>query len=371
MVRRVSRAVGLVLLVVVLGPLTLLSPGAWADRPGPTTPVAARLGETIRPLLDYRGSADPTVVLFGSQYVSLSTGPNAPRAVAPSINGPWTDAGNALLTLPPWALDNRIWASDLVQTDVGWVLYFSAPVGGLGPGARCIGAAVASSPLDPFQPQPQPLVCPRRAAADPAYDIAKPAAQGLPKRQGVIDPEGFVDRDGRRYVLYRTQQQPSSLRMVRVPSNGLAGSGRRDSVEILRRRGVVENPVLVHRGKFYVLLTSQSYFGTCGYQTTWRKARTVAALATARKHLLLDQSRTGLCGPGGADLLGESVLVLHAWTCPQQRFHCQPGPDYDKAPVYGAHRALFAATLAWSSKQVPSISSWVAPVVDPWAPPAV
>jgi hypothetical protein len=360
-VRRIVLLLSLLALVAPLAP-------AQAEPSGPARP-GARLGELVRPLIDFRGAADPTVVQVGDQLVALSTGRNVPRAVAPTINGPWTDAGIAMSTIPVWALDARIWASDLVPTPTGWALYFSAPVAGLGPDGRCIGVATAVSPLDDFVPQQRPLVCPRRGVAEPAYDIAKPARKGLPKRLGVIDPEGFRDRDGRRYVLYRTQSRPSSLRAVQVPEDGLPTGARTPSVEVLRRGGVVENPVLVRRGKWWVLLTSQSYFGDCGYETTWRKARSLEGLASARKHVLLSQGTTGLCGPGGADLLGESVLVFHAWTCPELRAHCQSGVDYDKAPVYGAHRAMFAATLSWSSKAVPSISGFVAPTIDPWLGP--
>ena len=362
---------GLVLLLVAV--LCPAGPPAQAD-PAAVPAGSGRLGEFVRPLIDFRGAADPSVVQVGDQYVAVATGRFVPRAVAPSLNGPWTDAGIAMPTLPVWALDARIWASDLVATPTGWALYFSAPVAGLGPDGRCIGVATAASPLDDFVPQPRPLVCPRHGVSEPALDIAKPARKGLPKGLGVIDPEGFRDRDGRRYVLYRTQGRPSSLRMMPVPDDGLPSGPRVKSVEILRRGGVVENPVLVQRGKFWVLFTSQSYFGGCGYETTWRKARSLEGLSRARKHVLLSQGTTGLCGPGGADLLtgssaGDSVLVFHSWTCPEIRSHCQSGVDYDKAPVYGAHRAMLAVVLAWSSRAVPSAAAYVDPVVDPWAGP--
>lgn len=348
------------------------SPGAAAA--GSASPAAdgsARLGETTYPLLDHRGAADPTVVQYGEQWVSISTGPSAPRAVAPSPNGPWTDTGNALAALPPWALSPRIWASDLVDTGSGWVLYFSAPVEGLGPEGRCIGAARAATPLDPFVPQQRPLVCPRNAVADPAYDIARPVRKGLPKKVGVIDPEGFQGADGKRYVLYRTQKQPSSIRMVQVPRSGVAGARNgRDSVELIRRRGVVENPVLVQRGKFWVMITSQNFFGGCNYDTTWRKAQSLGKLSQATKHQLLDKETTGLCGPGGADLLGDSLLFFHAWTCTDLMAQCPFGGNYDRAPAYGSHRAMFGATLEWSAKADPRVTGFLVPPVNPWAVPA-
>jgi len=348
-------------LVVPLGGPSTAAPGSTAS---------ARLGETTYPLLDHRGAADPTVVQYGEQWVAISTGPWAPRAVAPSPQGPWTDVPSALASLPPWALAPRIWASDLVDTGRGWLLYFSAPVAGLGPEGRCIGVATAATPLEVFVPQQRPLVCPRRAVADPAYDIARPVKKGLPKSVGVIDPEGFQAADGKRYVLYRTQRQPSSIRIVAVPRSGRGARNERDSVELIRRRGVVENPVLVQRGKFWVMFTSQNYFGGCNYDTTWRKAQSLAKLFQARKHQLLDKESTGLCGPGGADLLGDSLLFFHAWTCPELATHCPFGVNYDRTPAYGSHRAMFGATLAWSAKAVPRVESFLVPAPTPAPDPA-
>lgn len=372
--RRTARTTAMTILLattiaLVAGTSSPATAAAAGSGPGGAG-VSARLGEATYPLLDYRGAADPTVVQYGDQWVAISTGRSAPRAVAPSPNGPWTDAGYALASLPPWALAPRIWASDLVDTATGWLLYFSAPVEGLGPEGRCIGVATAATPLDPFVPQQRPLVCPRNAVADPAYDIARPVRKGLPRNVGVIDPEGFQGADGKRYVLYRTQKQPSSIRIVPVHRGGKGGRHQRDSVELIRRRGVVENPVLVQRGKFWVMFTSQNFFGGCNYDTTWRKAQSLGKLFRATKHQLLDKETTGLCGPGGADLLGDSLMFFHAWTCTELKAQCPFGGNYDTSPAYGSHRAMFGATLEWSAKADPRVASFLAPTVPSWAAPA-
>lgn len=367
-VRRWAMLVGAVLLPVLVAPTVV--PAAAVD---PLTSLPAGLGETTYPLLDYRGAADPTVVQVGDRWVALSTGRSVPRATAPTPTGPWTDIGSALATLPEWAAGDGIWASDLVRTASGWVLYFSAPVDGLGPGGRCIGAATAAGPLDSFVPLERPLVCPERAVTPPAYDVVRPARAGLPRGTGVIDPEGWTSGDGRRYLLYRTQGKPSSIRMVRLPPSATAPSGQRDSIELLRNPGTVENPVLIQRGNRVVMLTSQGSFVGCGYHTTWRKARSVDKLARARKRILLDSTRTGLCGPGGADLAtdaggaSDGLLYLHAWTCPEIASHCPAGGNYDRSPALGSHRAMFAATLAWSPAGVPSVTGFLTPPTNPWS----
>jgi len=321
-----------------------------------------------QPVLSYRGFADPTVVRYPGGYVGVSTGPWAPRAIAPAPGGPWQDIESALTHLPSWAISPRIWASDLVRIGGTWILYFSAEVGGIGNGGRCIGAAEAASPVQPFIPQNRPLVCPRRAAAETAYDTIPRRGSGLPKG-GAIDPEGYQDGDGTRYLLYRTQGTPSSIRIVQLPKHGKArGPGRR-STELVRSRGVIENPTLLKRRGKYVLMTSEGYFGTCGYTSTWRRSHDLLDWRESRRQVILDYEGNGLCGPGGVDLIrggSDSPLAFfHAWTCPELGTNCPPGHDYDRDHAYGARRSLFAMVLRWTRRDSPRVASWIAPTPPP------
>ncbi len=184
-----------------------------------------------QPVLSYRGVADPTVARYAGGWVAVSTGPGAPRALAPQPGGPWQNIPSALTVQPSWAISGRYWASDLVQVNGLWLLYFSAEVAGLGLDGRCIGVATATDPTGAFVPDERPLVCPRQAAAPPAYDKIKRRDRNMPKG-GVIDPDFFKDKRRHQYLLYRTQGTPSSIRLVELP-----GSGRPDGQGAQHRAG--------------------------------------------------------------------------------------------------------------------------------------
>jgi len=61
-------------------------------------------------------------------------------------------------------------------------------------GTHCVGAATSTNPLGPFNPQAQPIDCNTSGG-------------------GAIDPSGFQDTDGTRYVAYK------------VDGNNLGGGG--------------------------------------------------------------------------------------------------------------------------------------------------
>src|SRR5262245_51247586 len=146
-----------------------------------------------QPVLSYRGVADPTVARYAGGWVAVSTGPGAPRAVAPQPGGPWENIPSALTVEPTWAISGRYWASDLVEVNGVWLLYFSAEVAGLGLDGRCIGVATSSDPTGAFVPDERPLVCPKQAATPAAYDRIKRRPHDMP-RSGVIDPDFFKDK---------------------------------------------------------------------------------------------------------------------------------------------------------------------------------
>jgi arabinan endo-1,5-alpha-L-arabinosidase len=324
-----------------------------------------------QPVLSYRGAADPTVARYYGGWVVVSTGPGAPRAVAPQPGGPWTNIPSALTTQPSWAISGRYWASDLVEVGGQWLLYFSAEVAGLGLDGRCIGVATASDPTGAFVPDEKPLVCPKNASAPAAYDRIKRRGRDVP-HGGVIDPDYFKDRGGQQYLLYRTQGTPSSIRMVPLPASGRPeGSAR--STELVRRGGVIENPTLLRRGHQYVLLSSEGDFVNCGYKTTFRRSSKLLDWSRAKRQVLVDTGKSGLCGPGGADLgrgpNGEPMIFFHAWTCPELGTNCPPGPNYDRRQLYDARRSMFAGVLRFTSRQSPRIASYVAPILPPPPPP--
>jgi arabinan endo-1,5-alpha-L-arabinosidase len=334
MVRARRAAAASLMAVLVTALVVELTGGAVHARPS-----TQELGRQADPVIHSVGFADPTVARYAHGYVAVSTGARAPRAVSRSPRGPWEPAGRALPTLPAWARPAAIWASDLVQTRRGWLLYFSAVK--KGGHLRCIGAAVARRALDAFRPVGRhPLVCPPR---------------------GAIDPSGYVARSGGRHLLYKTQGLPTTIRMVRLTPDGRhRARGAEGRVLLRSRRTIVENPVLLRRGRQLVLLTSEGSFEDCGYRTTWRRSRTLHHWS--RPRLLLGHHRSALCGPGGADVsLGRQgrIIFFHGWTCDRGR----PCPARFHAARAGhphARRALYAAHLGWR-RSAPRIGRFVRP----------
>ncbi|WP_176738438.1 hypothetical protein [Micromonospora pallida] len=95
------------------------------------------------------------------------------------------------------------------------MLYYSLPAKGKN-GQRCIGVADADDVRGRYEPLGDaPLICPADSrGADDAVP-GRPVAAA-----GVIDPAPFQDAEGRRFVLYKTQQTPSTIRMLRVNDDG-------------------------------------------------------------------------------------------------------------------------------------------------------
>lgn len=342
-------------------PALLLLVGVVA-LPGHSAARRAAGPEWPTPILWSKSVGDPSVVAIGKRRVVIGTGPQVVRAVK-DPGKPWTWTDQALSARPSWAAGRGdIWAADLARIRGRWVLYYSVPVAGLGEHGRCIGIAVAKRALDGFRPVgSRPLVCPARAKVPRAADPVR--APGLPK-SGVIDPSLHTER-GRRFLLYKTDGRPSSIRLLPLTRNGLKvrrGADRqRPSTELLRAAGVIENPVLVKRRSDYYLFLSEGDFARCSYQQTWRRSRSLTRWSDATGGVLLTRARTGgLCGPAGGDVVvarKRATLYFHAWV--------KPGttkPMGRKFWAWGgtrpAVRALYAARLRFPGK-VPTVGRFL------------
>ncbi|SDT27841.1 glycoside hydrolase family 43 protein [Microlunatus soli] len=306
-------------------------------------------------------AADPGVATDGDQFKILSTGGLARTASAPTPQGRWRTGGNALTRWPAWASGTgAVWAPDLVQTEGAWVLYYALIARDFG-GQRCIGTAIAETIDGPFTPADRPLICPVLDGEDPAAD--RPVAGS-----GVIDPSPFVDTDGTRYLLYKTQKAPGTIRMVQLSEDGrhVAGSA---SAELIRHDDSIENPVLVKRGDQYLLFASANWYDQCRYATVWRRSSDPWSFADKAEQVLLDQANTGLCGPGGADVTasngsGEDAdvdrLILHGWVCGGATTPCA-GAGQVTDPT--KRRVVYAAVLTWGDDgATPAVPRFLRPL---------
>ena len=307
-----------------------------------------------RPLFWEAPLADPAVVTDGSRWFAAGTGWRGGTRSSSAEHGAWTSGAPLLAAKPAWATNGDVWAPDLERAPDGtWLAYYAIPVAGL-PHAqgRCIGVATSPDLSVPFTPvHTAPLACPARAAAPPASDPV-PQEGGLAS-QGVIDPSSYVTADGRRYLLYRTQGMPSSIRMVRLQPSGIGTAGR--SVELLRDPGVLENPVMVDRGGHHHLVMSRGDYTRCSYQTVWRRETSLKRRwQAAEEHVLLDRESTGICGPGGADYVEAAPgranrLFLHGWVCDGANGPCPVGYSVGGDTAASGRRAMYVARLRWTS----------------------
>lgn len=289
------------------------------------------------------GIADPGLVRQGDAFVVFATGGRGPAYRADTASGPWTDLGAVLGSVPDWAESGAVWAPDAVHTATGWVLYYSAPAKGKD-GQRCIGAATADIATGSYTPVgATPLICPGGT-----HD-ADDAVPGRPvAAAGVIDPSPFEDADGHRFVLYKTQQTPSSIRMLRVDDTGTRGVGT-VSRELVRSDGIIENPVLRQRGSTFVLFASRYGYQNCSYATVYLSSTDRWDFHGRTERPLLTTGGTGICGPGGADLVpalvaDEQRIFLHGWICAGTA-PCRQQADGSLPST--ARRALYAAIFRW------------------------
>ncbi len=335
-----------------------------AALPG-STALATADGSGFQPVLADK-FADPSVLAYPGGYVAVATGASIRRATAPTISGPWTLTAPALPLTPPWATTRSHWAPELELIAGRYVLYYAATVGGLGAGGRCIGVAVAASATDPFVPYgDRPLVCPKGADTRRAPDRVK-RGRHMP-RAGVIDPAFFRDTDGKQYLLYKTSGRPSSIRMVRLTRSGLGIPSKARSKPLLVSRGIVENPALAKHGRRYTLLASEKSYAGCSYRLSVRTSRKIWRWKLGDSHSILRKASSGLCGPGGADVLVEprgTTMFLHGWVCGIEPSPCPNTFDAISRPSTPSYRPMYAVRAVWAAGLLLPDS-----FVDPAPPP--
>ena len=344
MPRRLRLAVGALLLA--LAGTALAAPVAAARYPDP--------------ILTSEKSGDPSVVETLNGRVLVTTGPLVRRARWDPGEG-WRWIGPALSRLPRWAVQDDVWAADLARIGDQWVLYYSARVRGLGKGRRCIGVATAPTAYDDFRPvDARPLVCHRRADTPLAWDTV-PDAPRLPRR-GVIDPSYFVDRAAARRT---SSTRPTAGRRRSASCRSARAGWRRPraatSSELVRADWVMENPVLLQRGGYFHLFTSEDIWARCSYRTVWRRSTDLATWPTRPRRVLLSRATTdGLCGPGGADVLvadGRPLMYFHGWVLDSNLTPPDP-PFVAGPPGRPAHRVLYGAALRFTD-DVPVIARYL------------
>jgi beta-xylosidase len=157
----------------------------------------------------------------------------------------------------PWAAVGFTWAPDVHEIGGRYVMYVTSALKDRTPLTQCIGTAVASRPEGPFVPLPQPLVC--------QLD-----------RNGSIDPRVFVDRDGTRWMHWKSDDNAdvdgtshSSIYAQRLSDDGLRLVGARTPIleaDQPWEGRIVEAPDMeLVRGRYWLFYSgnwfNQPYYG--------------------------------------------------------------------------------------------------------------
>ncbi|KAJ9214530.1 CAZyme family GH43 [Paecilomyces variotii] len=227
----------------------------------------------------------------------------------------------ALPTLGGWETDVNHWAPHVIMRNDGrYVMYYSGEAKS-DTGHHCVGAAISqgTDPSGPYIPQPNPFAC------------------NLDKG-GSIDPAGFLDSDGTRYVVYKVDGnsignggdcnngvapiKPTPIMLQKVKEDGVTPVG--DPVQILDRDSsdgpLVEAPNLILHQGTYFLFYSTHCFTDPKYDVRYATATSITGPYTKTNTQLLKTGEFGMTSPGGGTVSGAGdKLVLHSFCEPNVR----------------------------------------------------
>ena len=173
-----------------------------------------------RPELTGLDAPDPEVVISGDSYYLFATNGwsgkgfyNVPVWKSSNLES-WEWAGDALPKVGSWAQGLFTWAPGVLETETGWVLYYTARVKGttedpaFPAGEQCIGVATSDKPQGPFVDRnDEPFICQHSLG-------------------GSIDPSPFVDRDGKFWLLWKSDTNaPHVEGEVKIYSQELSRNG--------------------------------------------------------------------------------------------------------------------------------------------------
>jgi hypothetical protein len=246
---------------------------------------------------------DPFVMTVGTTYYAYAT-----NSVAGNIQiidstdmTHWNSVGNALPSLPGWAVPGNTWAPAVLSIDGHYVMYYSTVFAK--DGQQCISEAVATQPQGPFiDTSTTPLVCQIFFGGD-------------------IDPSPFIDASGTPYLLWKSIGQPETIWSQALSPDGTSMVG--NPAQILQpsqawETGIVEAPDLVLSAGRYFLFYSGNNWSTANYAVG--VATCSGPLGPCGKPWSepILTSGPGMSGPGGesvfADSSGALYMAFHAWT---------------------------------------------------------
>ncbi len=243
---------------------------------------------------------DPDVVLVGGTYFAYAT-----NSVAGNIQiieskdlVHWSVVGDALPSLPIWAIPDFTWAPGVIQIGGSFDLYYAAVVAGSTGGEECISVATATQPQGPFvDASTAPLEC--------------QAALG-----GSVDPSPFVDANGTMYLQWKSVGaggQPATIwsEELDATGTGFAGGPSATPTALITadqawEAGVVEAPDLVTDAGRYFLFYSGNNWDSADYGVGVATCTGPLGPCTDSSSQPILAGGPGMEGPGGASIFADA-----------------------------------------------------------------
>jgi hypothetical protein len=251
---------------------------------------------------------DPSVLRVGSRYYAYSTNSGAGniQVLESTDLVHWSIVGDALAGLPGWAAPGATWAPSVIASGGSYIAYYTAR--DIGSGLQCVSVAIALAPSGPFVDfSKAPLVC-------------QPA--------GSIDPSPFVDANGTRWLLWKseaTATAPTTIWSQPLTATGLSFQPGSTPTPLLTpaqswEQHIVEAPSMIMIAGVDYLFYSGGLWTTAGYAEGVAVCDGPAGPCrrTLAAPVLASTDRLG--GPGGGAAFrtanGAVWLAYHAFTQP-------------------------------------------------------
>lgn len=280
----------------------------------------------LQPIMNGQNFPDPSIIRTGNGWHIFSTNAKVngreihiQAGYSPDFET-WTyrSGYDALPNLPPWINKKSpsVWAPDVNQLpDGSFIMYYTASQEQL-TGKRhlhCLSWATSKNVEGPFvDNNPNPWIC-------------------NSDKGGSIDPSGYVDRDGSRWIVYKIDGNsighggscgntvppivPTPIMLQQVSAKDghtLIGS----PIQILDRGPTdgpyIEAPSLSYLNGKYVLFFSSNCFVTPKYDVSYATATNIKGPFTKYGPLFVTGD-LGMTAPGGAEIaVNGNHFIWHA-----------------------------------------------------------
>ncbi len=251
---------------------------------------------------------DPDVIRVGTTYYAYTTatdGANIPVLSSTDLET-WQRAGDALPSLPAWSVPGRTWSPGVVSIAGLYVMYYATEVADSG--EQCLSIATSSAPTGPFTDNSSaPFVCQTSLG-------------------GSIDPQPFVDTDGRLYLYWKSNggqsTVPATIWAALLSPDGLSLASSPQAVlgQDQAWESTLEGPDMVNASGAYVLFYSGGAWNSAGYGVGYADCAGPFGPCTKPVGAPILHSDAHRLGPGGESLFqdasGHWWMAYHAWDGP-------------------------------------------------------